>query len=263
MKTTRTLIAALSASLLALAALPASATVIDLSSLNRAGTATMVGNDLQLTVTGSSAGAGWLNQSISTSQSFSASFSFWLNNNNSSGKMADGIGLVFQNQGNSSSIIGKDAQDVGYWDINHSGSASVGSIIRTWRNNAIGLSTNGEVQSVQAADWNLGAAKNITGTETVSYDATTHVLTMSGTFYDNSNSITVAHTVSDSKVVDLGAKFGSAMYLGFTGGTGGTMADQRITGFSLSVVPEPESYAMMLAGLGLIGVVARRRRQAR
>jgi hypothetical protein len=33
--------------------------------------------------------------------------------------------------------------------------------------------------------------------------------------------------------------------------------------YNLAAVPEPETYAMMLAGLGLVGVVARRRRLAR
>jgi hypothetical protein len=33
-------------------------------------------------------------------------------------------------------------------------------------------------------------------------------------------------------------------------------------GFSITAVPEPETYAMLLAGLGVVGVVARRRRNA-
>jgi hypothetical protein len=39
--------------------------------------------------------------------------------------------------------------------------------------------------------------------------------------------------------------------------TGGTMASML---FLANMIPEPETYAMMLAGLGLIGVIARRRR---
>ena len=36
----------------------------------------------------------------------------------------------------------------------------------------------------------------------------------------------------------------------------------EITGFTLAPVPEPESYAMLLAGLGLLGFVARRKIKA-
>jgi hypothetical protein len=32
-------------------------------------------------------------------------------------------------------------------------------------------------------------------------------------------------------------------------------------GYLLTAVPEPETYAMLLAGLGLMGFVARRRKQ--
>ncbi len=31
-------------------------------------------------------------------------------------------------------------------------------------------------------------------------------------------------------------------------------------GFGVSAVPEPETYAMLLAGLGLVGAIARRRK---
>jgi hypothetical protein len=33
-------------------------------------------------------------------------------------------------------------------------------------------------------------------------------------------------------------------------------------GFEVAAIPEPETYALMLAGLGLIGAAARRRRTA-
>ncbi len=36
----------------------------------------------------------------------------------------------------------------------------------------------------------------------------------------------------------------------------------RDLGYTVTAVPEPETYAMLLAGLGLIGSIARRRRQA-
>lgn len=45
-------------------------------------------------------------------------------------------------------------------------------------------------------------------------------------------------------------------------GPGQTTADEGwgLGGFKVTAVPEPETYAMMLAGLGLIGAIARRRR---
>ena len=235
----------------------ANAATIELSALNRVGSAAMDGGDLQLTRNGNSTGAGWVTQAFSTTESFSATFSFSLRGDGFNGKMADGIALVFQNQG--SNVVGNGGGDIGYWNINGSGAGAVGSIIQSWNNNRVGLSTNGVVQGVKGADFNLGAANFVTGTETVSYNAVTHELTMSGTLIDHSTNLSYA--VSDAASVDLGAKYGSAMYIGFTGATGGSYADQRITGFSVSPVPEPATYAMLMGGLGLVGLASRKRRK--
>jgi hypothetical protein len=252
---------AISAIVAAVFAVPASATVIDLSTLNRAGSAQLVDGALQLTHTSKVSnasgvsGAGWLTQGVSTTSSFSTSFSFSLKGDDS-GKMADGIALAFQNVG--TNVTGVGGGDVGYWNIGGSGSSAVGSVIRSWTHNEYGLSTNGKVQGLDAAPFNLGASNNVTGSQTVSYNAVTHELSMSGIFTDLSTGL--SYNVSDTATVDLSAKFGSTMYVGFTGGTAGTDADQRITSFSLtSAVPEPETYAMLLAGLGMIGFTARRR----
>lgn len=47
-------------------------------------------------------------------------------------------------------------------------------------------------------------------------------------------------------------------------GPGGDCCDSvsEFQAFGVAAVPEPETYALMLAGLGLIGVIARRRRRA-
>ena len=45
----------------------------------------------------------------------------------------------------------------------------------------------------------------------------------------------------------------------FEAGAGGALL--AITSIQIAVVPEPETYAMMLAGLGLLGFMARRRKQ--
>ncbi len=49
--------------------------------------------------------------------------------------------------------------------------------------------------------------------------------------------------------------------LKFTSGATGS-SGSVIDNVLVSAVPEPETYAMLLAGLGLMGVVARRRKQA-
>lgn len=38
--------------------------------------------------------------------------------------------------------------------------------------------------------------------------------------------------------------------------------DDLVVGFNVGAIPEPETYALMLAGLGVVGFVARRRRSA-
>lgn len=262
----RSMLALSAVAVAAAVAMPASAAVIDLSSLNRVGSAQLVDGALQLTHTSSTgnasgvSGAGWLTQGISTNQSFSVSFAFSLKGDDS-GKMADGIALAFQNVG--SDKLGVGGGDVGYWNIGGSGSSAVGSVIRSWTHNEYGLSVDGKVQGLDSAPFSLGAANNVTGTQTVTYNAATKELKMTGTLTNLADVLhPITYNIQDVATVDLSQKFGNTMYVGFTGGIGGTDADQRITSFNLtSAVPEPETYAMMLAGLGLVGFAARRRKK--
>ena len=69
-----------------------------------------------------------------------------------------------------------------------------------------------------------------------------------------------------SKTFDLGAGTYSLVVGGATYDGAGTNAGNRAYGFGATVavapIPEPETYAMLLAGLGLVGAVARRRKSS-
>jgi hypothetical protein len=69
----------------------------------------------------------------------------------------------------------------------------------------------------------------------------------------------------------LSNNWGNTTYFNVTTGTGPLIASVSFTASQnafetdnhafLSPIPEPETYAMMLAGLGLLGFMARRRKQ--
>ncbi|MDR2209166.1 MAG: FxDxF family PEP-CTERM protein [Azoarcus sp.] len=59
---------------------------------------------------------------------------------------------------------------------------------------------------------------------------------------------------------DLDSSAYTLVISGMTSGPSGGAPQGGLYAFTLHAVPEPETYAMMLAGLGIVGVVARRRR---
>ena len=75
-----------------------------------------------------------------------------------------------------------------------------------------------------------------------------------------STSSTKPGTAIMSTTVDIYGTLGSQAYVGFSAGNGGAYGSQDILNWSFtSPVPEPETYAMLLAGLGLVGGQIRRR----
>jgi len=59
----------------------------------------------------------------------------------------------------------------------------------------------------------------------------------------------------------MGEYLGRNVFFGFTAANGLATDGHAIT--SINVVPEPETYALLLAGLGLVGYAARRRKAKR
>ena len=231
--------------------LPVAAAAFSSYDVNLVGSASVLGNgDLQLTNDFGQAGAAWVTSPLSTANSFSATFSFSLQTLNFI-PMADGVALVLQNQG-TNNVVGSGGGDIGYTGLN-----GVGSIIQTWDNNKTGLNTDGNASNTKSAPTNLGAANLVMGTETVTYNALTHVLAMNGTL----NVDGTLYSVSDNANIDLISQFGPSMYIGFTGGTGLSEADQRITSFNVAPVPIPA--AIWLFGSALTGLVTLGRRKSR
>lgn len=71
----------------------------------------------------------------------------------------------------------------------------------------------------------------------------------------------VAPLLTDT--IDLAAWIGNTSYVGWTAATGGLTNDHLITAFPVAnPVPEPATWALLAAGLALLGLRARRPRQA-
>jgi hypothetical protein len=89
----------------------------------------------------------------------------------------------------------------------------------------------------------------------IDYDASSKNLSV---YLSTSSTKPVTSTMSTT--VDIFSTLGSQAYVGFSAGNGGAYGSQDILSWSFtSPVPEPETYAMMLVGLGLVSGSARRR----
>jgi Bacterial lectin len=260
---------------------PAFATLVvfDHNLMSLQGSAKMVGSDLQLNWGTGEVSSAWLLKPISTANSFSAQFSFSMRGHDN-GFAPKGDGFAFALQGWSNAALGRGGGDVGYGGLF---GGAVGSVIQTWDNCRIGLDTTGNPYNAPKSPVRGDGCIAIQrGLQNLHYDATAHMLSLSGLFhfYDDDDGYDISLT--QSVYVDLAARYGRYLYAGFTGGTGIVQADQRIHSFRFTVdtpdpvpdpepdptpvpvpvpslVSEPSPLALLAMGLGLLGFVSRRR----
>jgi hypothetical protein len=242
--------------------LPAVAATFDGLDLNLVGTSELstLGPSPALTLTPSSGGVGaaWLTTPVSTTSTFVTTFSFDLSSPGGLG-MADGFALVFHNAGTSALGSGGGNIGVDLPDTATAGGAVAAELQTFWNTYGIVQNTDangGPFGNSQGLGTDLSGTSHITGTETVTYDPVTHTVSQTMSLVADGNSF----AFNASAIFDLQAQFGPTMTVGLTGATGGGVSNQVITSWTLTApVPEPESYAMMLAGLGLTALAVRRR----
>lgn len=95
----------------------------------------------------------------------------------------------------------------------------------------------------------------ITGTEQSDYADRTALGVIGFNFVANAHSKINPGTTSFVQVIRTNARNFKPGNFGLLDGIG-----DNATGFGVSAIPEPETYAMMLAGLGLMGAIVRRRK---
>lgn len=128
-------------------------------------------------------------------------------------------------------------------------------------NDKLILSVSGLSSQLSALSFVIGTGAGPAG---VSVTAGTAGANIKGTFNDRSNmSVSLLGGVSYTLQIDgvTNSVFPGAVGLVSINALGGTVValPGDPTGGGVSPIPEPESYAMLLAGLGVIGTIARRR----
>ncbi|WP_394762955.1 PEPxxWA-CTERM sorting domain-containing protein [Phenylobacterium sp.] len=199
------------------------------------------------------ASSAFISTAFSTSSTFSTSFTFSLTNSGYD-PQGDGITFLIQNDPAGASALGGGGGGVGANGL----AKNIGVGFQSWDNNHVGIFTDGSITGTPDHNFNLGDQNDLVDVTIgysggiLSYSAFNHVTGLS---------------INDSQAFDL-TSLGSSAYIGFTGGTGLSYSIQDVTKWDLTVtpngaaVPEPETWALMLAGFGGLGAILRRRRAA-
>lgn len=245
---------------------PAHAAPVDLSTLQLNGSAALASPTVLRLTNGPNladpddpfsnigmAGSAFIGTAFSSNITFTSSFTFTLANTGFD-PLADGITFLIQNEGDGAAALGGGGAGVGASGLTN----NVGIAFQSWDNNHASIFTNGDVSggTQPLGNFNLGDQSDLVDV-TVAYDG----LTLSYTAFNHATML----GISDSFAFNL-ASLGPQVYFGFTGGTGLSHSIQDVSAWDLDVrpgvagVPEPASWALVIAGFGGMGAVLRRRR---
>ena len=107
---------------------------------------------------------------------------------------------------------------------------------------------SGGALSASAVSISLGNLFNITGLQGTIWD----------NWHPNGNSYLGSFN-GDNTTFNVGSLGAGNYHIDFTGTATGLAGGAYLAAVSVAAVPEPESYALLLAGLGVMGTIARRR----
>ena len=242
------------------------------------GNATQAGSALRLTsaLTSQSGSAFSTNSvSLASNASFSSAFRFRITN---SGGICDGDGcgadgLVFAVQ-TVSNTAGGAGGGIGYQGL----AKSVGIEFDTWNNggwddnngNHVGIDINGNIDSVVQTGVGTRMNNGNVWSAWVDYNGNTDMLEVR--LAEGAAALRPVSAMLTYNVDLTGVLQTTNAFVGFTSGTGSAYGNHDILAWQFNsdynpiqqvgAIPEPETYAMLLAGLGLLGAIKRRRDKA-
>ena len=181
----------------------------------------------------------WYNQKVATGGNWTATYRYTDVSTNG----ADGVVFVLQNSTAGTAALGGNGGSLGYSSIGNSLGFAINVLNSSTR--GVGEFTNGTVTTPFTSTGSVSVANGTPVTVTLSYDYATTTLT--ATLTQGSNTFTKTYTLNVPSLV------GSSAYIGFTGSTGTTDANQTIDSFSFAASVPPVNYGLTVGQVNLSG----------